>query len=239
MKCTDQLRSLIPHQYLTSYNNNKQRQLRQSRVPAPPPTPTQAVVAVPKSDIARYHRLLLCLDGLDAFRVLTQATMRPKRVDDFQEPINTFTHILAALQLRTTLKTHFVTAHMSDFLLHHASGLSLCAFSEQSYESAHHRFKPFEINIPLRYRRTSAYCNQRVLSAVTAWAGSRVPATTDFVSRGRGFNGSADGILANESSSVSRASHYSEASTCKTLAHALFYVVTHFMRVYSYSRNFV
>ena len=215
MKLTDYLRSILPPEHVTSYNINKKRSLRHHKVPEPPPAPNQPLVAVPKSDVAIYHRVLLCLDGLDAFCLLTQATMRPKLVSEFQAPIETFTKILAELRLRTTLKTHFVTSHMSDFLLQHASGLSLCAFSEQSFESAHHRFKAFEVNIPQRYRTTSSYCNGRVLSAVTAWAGSRIPTTANFVSAGRGFNQSADGILANSSSSVSKASHYSEASMCK------------------------
>lgn len=202
----------MPSAVVKDFYNARARSSRHpARAPAAPPGPRQPLVPVPSNPTARYHRALQCLDGLDAFKSLVQRTSHRSTDPDWSTPLTEFKSILAALRLRVTLKTHFVTGHLSQFMVEHAAGLSLCAFSEQCFETTHHRWTKYEerFNIPKRYNR---HCADRLHAAVSAWAGSRVPDNAKFVSRGRGFNQSADGVLANSSSSVSRGSHASEAS---------------------------
>ncbi len=83
------------------------------------------------------------------------------------------------LQLRITLKMHFLEAHAADFLVKYAGGASFAAFTEQAMESKHQRFKPFRerFNVPARFQRINPVANESFRRAVVADAGSQMPAS--------------------------------------------------------------
>ena len=128
--------------------------------------------------IGRWRRILLCCDAFDAFREVMDTTMKPKLHPNWADSIKRLTTTMDALNLKVTLKMHWMTDHAADFLQNEADGASFCAFSAQAMESAHHRFKPFQsrFNVPERFRKINDISNNSIRRAVCAFNAANIPA---------------------------------------------------------------
>lgn len=155
-----------------------------------PPEPGDKQVT-PDTIIGCHLEILLICKTLAAFRVLMDMTMSrgADMTRDWQTPLRDFAFLVRRSRIKLTIKLHIlVDGHLKDFLSEHAGGVSLAAWSEQAFESAHYAFEQVaqQQNVPKSFARHSPHA---VLRAVVAWNSSRIVPSeyvTMFKSQGRG-----------------------------------------------------